>query len=87
MSFHRFQPEEWMDKISADLKGADFNKRLVWKTSEGFDVMPFYRREDLESLQPVDFFLPLFLREDVAGECREKRVQGIPDGRFRIPGS
>ena len=27
--------QQWMDKITADLKGADFDKKLVWKTNEG----------------------------------------------------
>ena len=44
--------QEWLDKIQVDLKGADFQKRLVWKTNEGFSVQPFYRREDVEKLQP-----------------------------------
>lgn len=51
--FDMFPPistEEWMAKINADLKGADFNKKLVWRTNEGFNVMPFYRAEDLEKL-------------------------------------
>ena len=43
--------QEWLDKIQADLKGADFQKRMVWRTNEGFDVQPFYRREDVEKLQ------------------------------------
>lgn len=43
-----------MDKIHADLKGADFNRKLVWKTNEGFDVKPFYRREDIENLSYID---------------------------------
>lgn len=43
--------QEWLDKIQVDLKGADFNKRLVWRTNEGFNVPPFYRREDVEKLQ------------------------------------
>lgn len=43
--------QEWLDKIQVDLKGADFQKRLVWRTNEGFNVMPFYRREDVEKLQ------------------------------------
>ena len=42
--------QEWLDKIQVDLKGADFNKKLVWKTNEGFSVMPFYRKEDVEKL-------------------------------------
>ena len=25
----------WKDKIIADLKGADFEKKLVWRTPEG----------------------------------------------------
>ncbi|MHB9142894.1 MAG: methylmalonyl-CoA mutase small subunit [Paludibacter sp.] len=46
--------EKWMEKITADLKGADFNKRLVWKTNEGFNVKPFYRAEDIASLKIKD---------------------------------
>jgi methylmalonyl-CoA mutase len=51
--FEQFPPittSEWMDKIHADLKGADFKKKLVWKTNEGFEVNPFYRMEDTENL-------------------------------------
>jgi methylmalonyl-CoA mutase len=46
--------QEWLDKIEVDLKGADFQKRMVWRTSEGFNVQPFYRREDLANLKAVD---------------------------------
>ena len=45
--------QEWMDKIQVDLKGADFNKRMVWRTNEGFNVMPFYRSEDIKDLAAV----------------------------------
>jgi len=51
--FDQFPPvttKEWMYKINTDLKGADFNKKLVWKTDEGFEVNPFYRMEDIENL-------------------------------------
>ena len=40
--------ERWMEVITADLKGADFQKRLVWRTNEGFNVNPFYRAENIE---------------------------------------
>lgn len=43
-----------MDKITADLKGADFEKKLVWRTNEGFSVRPFYREEDLEQVKYLD---------------------------------
>ncbi len=46
--------QEWLDKIEVDLKGADFNKRLVWRTNEGFNVQPFYRREDVLKLKTPD---------------------------------
>lgn len=46
--------EAWMEKITADLKGADFEKKLVWKTNEGFKVKPFYRQEDLEGLKTTE---------------------------------
>jgi len=55
--FSEFQApttQEWLDKIQVDLKGADFQKRLVWRTNEGFNVQPFYRREDLKDLKAVD---------------------------------
>lgn len=46
--------QEWLDKIEVDLKGADFQKRLVWRTNEGFNVQPFYRRENLTDLKAVN---------------------------------
>jgi len=55
--FTEFPPvstEEWMAKITADLKGADFEKKLVWRTNEGFKVNPFYRSEDLQGVKAID---------------------------------
>ncbi|MDR2919937.1 MAG: methylmalonyl-CoA mutase small subunit [Tannerella sp.] len=52
--FSEFPPvstEEWMAKITADLKGVPFEKKLVWKTGEGFNVNPFYREEDLKDMK------------------------------------
>ena len=48
--FPAISTQEWKDKIVADLKGADFDRKLVWRTNEGFNVNPYYRREDLEGL-------------------------------------
>lgn len=55
--FSDFSPvstEQWMEKVTADLKGADFEKKLVWRTNEGFKVKPFYRMEDLEGLKTTN---------------------------------
>ncbi|MDR1884061.1 MAG: methylmalonyl-CoA mutase small subunit [Prevotella sp.] len=46
--------EEWMAKITADLKGADFAKKLVWRTNEGFNVNPFYRNENITGMRTAD---------------------------------
>ena len=55
--FSEFEPtttQQWIDKITADLKGAPFEKKLVWRTNEGFNVQPFYRLEDLKDLKTVN---------------------------------
>ena len=46
--------QEWIDKINVDLKGADYQKKMVWRTNEGFSAEPFYRKEDLEGLNLTD---------------------------------
>ncbi len=51
--FSQFPPvstERWEEVITADLKGADYQKKLVWRTSEGFNVRPYYRAEDLAGI-------------------------------------
>lgn len=55
--FAEFPPistQEWMQKVTADLKGADFDKKLIWRTQEGFQVKPMYRAEDISQLSTPD---------------------------------
>ncbi len=55
--FDMFPPvstDEWKAKVVADLKGADFDRKLVWKTNEGFNVQPMYRAEDIASFKTTD---------------------------------
>lgn len=52
--FEDFAPvstETWVEKIKSDLKGADYEKKLFWVSPEGINVKPFYRTEDIESLE------------------------------------
>ncbi|MGP8245406.1 MAG: methylmalonyl-CoA mutase family protein [Bryobacteraceae bacterium] len=42
---------EWDAAVRADLKGADYNKKLVWRTEEDLAVRPYYRREDMAGLE------------------------------------
>jgi methylmalonyl-CoA mutase len=48
--FSEFPPvstEQWMEVVKKDLKGQDFEKRLVVPTEDGIRVKPIYRSEDL----------------------------------------
>jgi len=57
--FETFAPvttEEWEAVIHKDLKGADYERKLVWKTMEGFNVKPYYRAEDLNGLEYLKVF-------------------------------
>ena len=52
--FTEFPPvttEQWEATINKDLKGADYEKKLVWRTEEGFQVRPYYRAENMENLE------------------------------------
>jgi methylmalonyl-CoA mutase len=44
---------EWEAQIRADLKGADYERRLVWKTDEGIAVRPYYRAEHVAPRDPL----------------------------------
>ncbi len=55
--FKDFNPvttEQWKEKIILDLKGADYQKKLVWNTPEGFAVEPYYMKKDIENLSYKD---------------------------------
>lgn len=59
--FSEFSPvtkEQWEEKIQQDLKGADYEKKLVWRTAEGFKIQPYYLSEDIENLKDLSGSLP-----------------------------
>src|SRR5690554_7377283 len=51
--FSEVSSKEWKQKIQADLKGADYNETLIWKTNEGIDVKPFYHADEFPSTPNV----------------------------------
>ena len=53
-SFPPVSTDAWMEKVTADLKGRDFEKKLVWRTQEGFNVQPFYRWEDIKDSKLIN---------------------------------
>jgi len=57
--FQEFDPvstKDWKEKIIKDLKGADYDRKLVWKTKNGFNLQPFYRSENLAELEYLNTF-------------------------------
>lgn len=55
--FSEFPPtstRDWKEKIIGDLKGADYDKKLLWRNADGFHIQPFYRSEDVEKLDMLD---------------------------------
>lgn len=55
--FDEFPPvsiEDWEEVIMKDLRGADYKEKLKWDTGEGFDILPFYRRDDIEEGRPKE---------------------------------
>ena len=48
--FPSITTQAWEDIINKDLKGADYERKLIWKTLEGLNVKPYYRKENLENL-------------------------------------
>ncbi len=51
--FDEVSAKEWKQKIQVDLKGADYNDTLIWKTLEGIDVKPFYHQDSFKNKTPA----------------------------------
>ncbi|MCC5813159.1 MAG: hypothetical protein JJT78_00250 [Leptospira sp.] len=52
--FTEFPPisiDEWEKVIQKDLKGQDYDKKLIWKTDEDFSVRPYYSEESTSQLK------------------------------------
>jgi len=51
--FAKISSQQWKQLIQYDLKGADYNETLIWKTNEGINVKPFYHADEFEQLPNV----------------------------------
>ena len=40
----------WEAAITKDLRGADYDKKLIWQTEEGLAIRPYYRSEQVQAL-------------------------------------
>jgi methylmalonyl-CoA mutase len=71
----------WEAVIQKDLKGADYEKKLVWRSDEGLSVHPYYRSENLVGLEAQVSSLPghfPFVRGDgKAWEIDQNRTPAV----------
>lgn len=55
--FQEFTPptyDDWRDLVIAELDGGDFDKKLVWRSREGFEVQPLYTGAQTAHLPHLD---------------------------------
>jgi len=75
--FSEFEPisrEQWEEQIKKDLKGADYKQKLKWDTLEELTPYPFYRSDNLESLE---LYQPDSIRTNINSTW--KRVEQISE--------
>ncbi|MEY8848397.1 methylmalonyl-CoA mutase subunit beta [Psychroserpens sp. XS_ASV72] len=87
--------KQWKQKIQVDLKGADYNDTLIWKSNEGIDVRPFYHLDEFEntpelsSAKVSNFKICQTIHATSAEEANSKALDAISKGaesiKFIIP--
>src|SRR5450631_4244633 len=69
----------WEAAIKKDLKGSDYEKKLVWHSDEGLSVRPYYRSENIADLAAQTGSIPgqfPFVRGD--GKAWEIDQHAVP---------
>ena len=57
--FSEFPPvktEDWEKKIREDLRGTDYDQKLLWRTNDGMVFRPYYRKGDMKGLEYLESF-------------------------------
>ncbi|NLR92621.1 methylmalonyl-CoA mutase family protein [Flammeovirga agarivorans] len=79
--FSDFEPiskEAWKEKVVTDLKGADFDRKLVWNTENGMKIQPYFDHEDraekLDVLDQLKDILPSSEKEGLDWKSFQKVV-------------
>ena len=49
--FPKVSKDQWKEAVISELKGADYHKKLIWNTPEGFRMEPYYEKTDLHGLE------------------------------------
>lgn len=95
--FSEFGPvtkDQWIERVNVDLKGADFDKKLVWKNLSKIDIQPFYNTEDKlkyitntgKNAQALINYRNIIVESAASGNCRALKAveEGINGLLFNI---
>lgn len=88
-SFEDVSSKQWKQKIQFDLKGADYNEALIYKSLEGIDIKPFYNQEDIINIKnevshPSIWKNCIEIIADDAGKSNIKALKEIKRGAESI---
>jgi len=93
--FPGISKSQWEELILKDLKGADYEKKLVWPPIEGFKVNPYYREEDIQNLDHLqhaasnqifvkkdgnDWYINQYICESVSKDANKKALDCLQKG-------
>lgn len=70
--FREVSAKEWKQKIQYDLKGADYNETLVWKSPDGVHVKPFYHPDESPAPAKVNAPAQWHITEQIYVSSAEK---------------
>ncbi len=84
-SFDGVSAKQWKQKIQFDLKGADYNEALIFKSLEGIDIKPFYNQEDLTEIDHSHFHTTSWknaikIEVSIAEEGNQKAIEAVGKG-------
>ena len=82
--FQEVSAKQWKQKIQYDLKGADYNQTLVWKSNDGVSVKPFYHPDEAVDPTPVNPPSGWSICEKIyavsSGAANKKALQALENG-------
>ena len=82
--FPEVSAEHWKNKVIADLKGADYDKSLIFDSPHGVKVKPFYTSEDIKGSIQLPPPKPWSICEQIiaesAGQANRKAAYALEKG-------
>ncbi|MEG9329118.1 methylmalonyl-CoA mutase subunit beta [Salinimicrobium catena] len=91
--FEEVSAKQWKQKIQFDLKGADYNEKLVWNSFDGINVKPFYHPDEagvpVNVHSPANWEIVEQLYVSSAGGANKRALEALQKGAeafwFTIP--